>query len=111
MVEENLLRIAQEALTNVLKHSGATAVTLQLIFGADSVALEVKDNGSGLIAARVAATDVPHYGLLGMKERAKRIGGRVEISGPPGEGTTVRVSVSLGQPEATEFTPAREPVI
>lgn len=111
VVEENLLRIAQEALTNVLKHSGATAVTLQLIFGSDSVAMEVKDNGSGLIAARVAATDVPHYGLLGMKERAKRIGGRVDISGPPGEGTTVRVTVALGQPETSESVPAREPVI
>jgi signal transduction histidine kinase len=111
VVEENLLRIAQEALTNVLKHSGATAVSLQLIFGPDSVALEIKDNGSGLIAARVAATDQPHYGLLGMKERAKRIGGRLEVSGPPGEGTTVRVSVSLPRPETTEAAPASAPVI
>ncbi len=111
IVEENLLRIAQEALTNVLKHSGATAVSLQLIFGPDSVAMEIKDNGSGLIASRVAATDQPHYGLLGMKERAKRIGGRLDVSGPAGEGTTVRVSVILVQPESSETTPAPERVI
>jgi len=111
VVEENLLRIAQEALTNVLKHSGATAVAIQLIFGSDSVAMEIRDNGSGLIASRVAATDQPHYGLLGMKERAKRIGGRVDVSGPAGEGTTVRVSVTLIQPEANEAVPVREPVI
>ena len=111
VVEENLLRIAQEALTNVLKHSGATAVTVQLTFGADSLAMEIRDNGSGLIAARVAATAEPHYGLLGMRERAKRIGGRVDISGPAGEGTTVRVSVTLAQPEANEVAPVREPVI
>jgi signal transduction histidine kinase len=111
VVEENLLRIAQEALTNVLKHSGATAVSIQLSFGAEAVAMEIRDNGSGLIASRVAATDQPHYGLLGMKERAKRIGGRVDVSGPAGEGTTVRVSVSLIQPGASEVAPLREPVI
>ncbi|MEJ1973098.1 MAG: histidine kinase [Lacunisphaera sp.] len=111
IVEENLLRIAQEALTNVLKHSGATAVALQLVFGPDSVAMEIKDNGSGLIASRIAATDQPHYGLLGMKERAKRMGGRLDVSGPAGEGTTVRVSISLVQPESTETTPAPERVI
>lgn len=95
IVEENFLRIAQEALTNVVKHSGATTVSIQLIFGPDSVAMEIKDNGSGLVAARVAASDQPHYGLLGMKERAKRIGGRLDVSGPAGEGTMVRVSVML----------------
>lgn len=111
VLEENLLRIAQEALTNVLKHSGATAVTVQLIFGPDTIAMEIRDNGSGLIATRVAATDEPHYGLVGMKERAKRMGGRLDVSGPAGEGTTVRVSVTLAQPGAPEIAPAPEPII
>ena len=90
----------------IAKTTPAVVITLQ--FTPEAVAMEVKDNGSGLIAARVADTQEPHYGLLGMKERAKRIGGRVEISGPPGEGTTVRVSVPLQQP-ATESVP--EPII
>ncbi len=111
IVEENFLRIAQEALTNVVKHSGATSVAVQLIFGPDSFAMEIKDNGSGLVAARIAARDEPHYGLLGMKERAKRIGGRLDVSGPAGEGTTVRVSVSLGQVESDHVQPAPQEVI
>lgn len=94
-VEENLLRIAQEAFTNVVKHSGATAVNISLSFQPDSVAMEIRDNGSGLVTDRVAAHGGQHYGLLGMKERAKRIGGRLDVSGPPGEGTTVRITVSL----------------
>jgi len=98
-VEENLLRIAQETLTNVVKHSGATAVALQLTFDPDKVTMEIKDNGSGLVADRVAAHGDQHYGLLGMKERAKRIGGRLEVSGPPGEGTTVRITVPLDASE------------
>lgn len=111
IVEENFLRIAQEALTNVVKHSGATSVAVQLIFGADSVAMEIKDNGSGLVEARIASRKEPHYGLLGMKERAKRIGGRLDVSGPAGEGTTVRVSVSLQQVEAGAAEPVPQEVI
>lgn len=102
-VEENLLRIAQEALTNVVKHSGATAVSIQLTYGPDAVAMEIKDNGSGLVAERIAARGDQHYGLLGMKERAKRIGGRLEVSGPPGDGTTVRITVSLRDAETGEL--------
>jgi signal transduction histidine kinase len=111
IVEENFLRIAQEALTNVVKHSGATAVSLQVIFGPDSLAMEIKDNGSGLVAARLAARGEAHYGLLGMQERAKRIGGRLDVSGPAGEGTTVRVSVSLEHAEPTAAERVRQEII
>lgn len=95
IVEDNLLRIAQESLANVVKHSGATSVTLQLMFRTDEVALEIKDNGSGLVADRVSARGEQHFGLLGMTERAKRLGGRLDVSGPPGEGTTIRATIPL----------------
>jgi signal transduction histidine kinase len=95
IVEENLLRIGQEALTNVLKHSGATKVSLLLSFQPDVVSLEIKDNGTGLITDRISAAGEKHYGLLGMSERTRRLGGRLDVSGPPGEGTTVRASISL----------------
>ncbi len=113
VVEENLLRIAQEALTNVVKHSGATAVTVRLTFGEDDVALEVRDNGSGLLAHRISENGLQHFGLLGMAERAKRIGGRLDVAGPPGEGTSVRVHVSLRDFEASEAapSPARDHVL
>lgn len=97
-IEESLLRIAQEALTNVVKHSGATDVTINLTFGADSVSLEIKDNGNGLSAEKIAARGDRQFGLLGMSERAKRLGGRLDVSGDPGDGTTVRAIIPLEQP-------------
>lgn len=95
IVEENLLRITQEALTNVIKHSGATLALVRLAFTPDQVTLSIKDNGSGLAPDRVAANGDRHFGLLGMSERAKRFGARLDISGPLGEGTTVQVSLKL----------------
>jgi signal transduction histidine kinase len=105
IVEENLLRIAQEAVTNVVKHSGATLVTIRLTFGADTASLEIKDNGSGLNADRIAARSDHQFGLLGMSERAKRLNGRLDVSSTPGEGTTVRAIISLIE----EVTPTAQP--
>jgi signal transduction histidine kinase len=103
ILEENLLRIGQEALTNIVKHSGATLATIRLGFSAEAVTLAVKDNGSGLVPEKVAAPGDSHFGLLGMAERSKRLGGRFSVVGAPGEGTTVLVSLPLnghhhGQP-------------
>lgn len=111
VVEENLLRIAQEALTNVVKHSGASKVTLQLGFSPDLVTLEIKDNGAGLLTDRVAADKGKHYGLLGMSERVRRLGGRLDVSGPAGEGTTVRASIPLQRSAADETRGTPEPGI
>ncbi|WP_438482331.1 histidine kinase [Oleiharenicola lentus] len=99
IIEENLLRIGQEAMTNVVKHSGATQVTIRLQFGAENVSLEVRDNGSGLSPERMAARGDRQFGLLGMSERAKRLGGRLDISGAVGEGTTVRAVFPLREIE------------
>jgi signal transduction histidine kinase len=98
IVEENLLRIGQEAMTNVVKHSGATLVTLNLGFEQHQVTLAVKDNGSGLAAEKLAPNDNQHFGLLGMAERTKRLGGRFSIVGAPGAGTTITVSLPLTSP-------------
>ena len=95
IVEENLLRIGQEALTNVVKHSGATLATIRLEFTDQTVKLAVKDNGSGLVPEKVAQQNDRHFGLLGMAERTKRLGGRFSIAGAPGEGTTITVSLPL----------------
>jgi signal transduction histidine kinase len=104
IVEENLLRIGQEALTNIVKHSGATLATIRLEYSPGSVALEIKDNGTGLVAERIASPREQHFGLLGMAERAKRLGGRFSISGAPREGTTVRVTIPL-EPVAHQGAP------
>ena len=96
IVEENLLRIGQEALTNVVKHSGATLATIRLGFTDAAVTLAVKDNGSGLVPENLAPQGDQHFGLLGMAERSKRLGGRFSVIGAPGEGTTIAVSLPLG---------------
>ena len=102
IVEENLLRIGQEAMTNVVKHSGATRVVLRLDFVPRSVALEIRDNGTGLAPGGVRTDYSRQFGLLGMSERAKRLEGRFEISSAPGEGTTVRVVIPLAAAEPAE---------
>lgn len=104
IVEENLLRIGQESMTNVVKHSGATRVVLRLEFTPQSVALEIRDNGTGLDAGRAGAND-HQFGLLGMRERVKRLDGRFDICGAPGEGTTVRVVIPLETPAPAPAQP------
>jgi signal transduction histidine kinase len=80
-----LFRIFQELITNVARHSGATAVSVQLIPEAGWVVLEVSDNGRGITAAELAMPNA--LGLLGMRERAAQFGGSVGIHADKGQGT------------------------
>jgi len=90
--ERELLRVAQEAIHNVKKHAGASELRVQLEYGPERIALEVRDNGRG--GAQVAAAELSpgHFGLTGMRERAAAIGGALEVSSAAGAGTTVRLS-------------------
>ena len=97
VVEENLLRIGQEAITNTVKHSGANWARIQLEFAAHQVVLEIKDNGTGFTPENCAGPNAGHFGLLGMSERTKRLGGQIAISSAPGKGTTIRVELPAGQ--------------
>ncbi|MGA2879438.1 MAG: two-component regulator propeller domain-containing protein [Bryobacteraceae bacterium] len=91
-VEYNLLRIAQEAIINAVKHAGARTieVTLQVLPGRLRIAVE--DDGSGFVP-RDLATD--HFGLVGMKERAKEIGADLSVRSEPQMGTTIVVDFPL----------------
>ncbi len=93
--ETELLRVAQEAIHNVKKHAGATQLSVQLEYGRDTIALEVRDDGRGGAVdwAAVEGRDAlpGHFGLTGMRERAAAMGGTLELSSAPGEGTTVRL--------------------
>ena len=89
-VEENLLHIGQEALTNALRHARATKFQAQLSFGSEAVRLELSDNGDGFAIDGVNGDGL---GLIGMKERAEQIGATVEVSTKPGAGTRI-VAVS-----------------
>lgn len=90
-VEIELLRIVQECITNVLKHAGATKVSVVLDYGTDSLSLCVADNGCGF-DPRVLHEG---FGLRGMRERASRIGATVDVvSGEAGTRVTARVPIA-----------------
>ena len=97
VIEENLLRIGQEAITNTVKHSGANWTKIQLEFGARDVVLEIKDNGKGFTPENCAGPDEGHFGLLGISERVKRFGGQIIITSAPGQGTSIRVELPVAQ--------------
>lgn len=94
-VEEELYRIAQEALNNALKHAQANQVMIGLYRRPDSVLLEISDNGQGFDP--VTVHEQGGFGLRSMKERASQMDGRLEIESQPGAGTRVRVEVKHSQ--------------
>jgi ligand-binding sensor domain-containing protein/signal transduction histidine kinase len=94
-MERNLLRIFQEALANTVKHSGARTVEVELRYAPNSLALRVRDDGRGFDPANLNPAESGHYGLIGMRERAERIGGHLTLNSRPGEGTEMLVEVPL----------------
>ncbi|MGO8760317.1 MAG: two-component regulator propeller domain-containing protein [Terracidiphilus sp.] len=90
--EREAMRVAQEAIHNVKKHAGASELLVQLEYGPETIALEVKDNGRGGAVDANAEPPAGRFGLTGMRERAAAIGGTLEVKSAPGEGTTVRLS-------------------
>jgi len=86
-----LFRVFQEALTNIARHSRATKITVNLIAEHDFIQLKIHDNGIGITSEMLDGTK--SLGLLGMRERARSLGGDVEITGIPDQGTTVVVKV------------------
>ncbi len=91
-VEIGLYRIAQEALTNIKRHAKAHEVDIQLTITPEQVEMMVSDDGCGFDPEHIPEG---HYGLIGINERARLLGGQVEICSYPGEGTEVRVFVPL----------------
>ncbi|MEO5876363.1 MAG: ATP-binding protein [Streptosporangiaceae bacterium] len=84
------MAVLSESLTNVARHAGAQRVEVSLRAEADAIVLTVKDDGSGFEASELSAlARNGHYGLVGLHERTRRAGGRVEVVGVPGTGTTV----------------------
>lgn len=86
-------RVLQEALTNVARHAGARRVTVTLELDAGAVRLVVSDDGRGFDARQPGRRSL---GLVGMRERAGALGGRVEVRGAPGRGTVVECTLPLG---------------
>lgn len=92
-----VFRICQEALTNIIRHAKATRVSVSLRKGPGRVSLKISDNGTGIEESQIL--DPRAFGLIGMRERARFWGGEVKISGAPGKGTLVAVSIPLARRE------------
>jgi signal transduction histidine kinase len=92
-VSRELLRIAREALRNAVRHAGATHIRIELSYTDDALHLVVRDDGQGFNVEEHLAAESDHWGLLGMKERATRIGGQFDIRSGDGTGTAVETSV------------------
>jgi len=95
-IATTVFRIFQEILTNVARHSRATRVDIELDISEERVALIVVDNGVGIPDAELNGKK--SLGLLGMQERALLFGGEVNLSGTPGHGTRVAVTIPTSRP-------------
>jgi two-component system sensor histidine kinase UhpB len=95
-VELVIYRVAQESLTNALRHSGASEVTVSLTADAENVTLAVKDDGKGM------PTQLPRdsSGIAGMRERALLVGGMLSLAAVPGQGTEVRLTIPIDEERA-----------
>ena len=95
-LETTLLRVAREAVLNAVKHAEPRVVHIELSYKADCVELVVRDDGRGLAATNAeTAIAEGHWGISGMRERAKRVGGTLNVSSRSGLGTSVTVLVPI----------------
>ena len=98
-MEIALLRSAQEALANILKHARASEAAITLSYMDEAIALDVIDNGVGFDAAQVPAPDGERgFGLQGMRSRAHALGGTLAVESDPGFGTAIAISLPLVTP-------------
>jgi signal transduction histidine kinase len=97
-VEEELVRIAQEAVTNAVRHAAPKRVEIQLRFAAKGLELSVEDNGRGF-SGELPSIEDGHFGITGMKERAQQIGGTLTVDSRQGQGTRVCVEVAADERE------------
>jgi signal transduction histidine kinase len=90
----HLLRIAQEALANAIKHANAREIIISLKETPDHIVLTIHDDGQGFAPSPLSTTDASHFGLIGIHERAEKIGASLDIRSSPGHGCSITVSLS-----------------
>jgi two-component system NarL family sensor kinase len=93
-VEMGVYHITREALTNIARHAKASSASLQITDDDESIHMRICDDGSGFDVANVAAG---RFGLLGMRERARLLGGELTITTSPGGGTVLDVDIPLSR--------------
>ncbi len=112
-LETMLFRIAQEAISNILRHAKASQVFIRLWTEEEQVWLEIKDDGCGFDIEKITAGVVNHeqLGLLGIQERASLVHGEVKIASSPESGTCLQVHIPLPSenPISSECNPLNLP--
>ena len=96
-VEDNLLRIVQEALTNIFKHAHATSAWIELAYTLQEISLSIRDDGQGfdLNSYRAKNSEKDSFGLVSMHERVEQMGGRLMIATSLGQGTNLSVTLPI----------------
>jgi two-component system sensor histidine kinase NreB len=92
--QQHLLRIAQEAISNAIRHANPTLITVVLHSNSSELVLEISDNGAGIAKTRLGNGE--GFGLGNMRERAKRLGGGLDIQSSVGRGTSIIVRLPVG---------------
>jgi signal transduction histidine kinase len=92
-----LYRIVQEALNNIVRHSGATETTVEIKKSKGSINLTISDNGCGFILESQRQNKKNHLGLISIEERTRMLGGTCSIRTAKGKGTTVSIKINLNQ--------------
>lgn len=104
-----LLRVAQEALSNVRKHASAGEATMTLSYTEDLVVLDVQDDGAGFGPDAAPDGAEGGFGLKAMRERVEQFGGRLTVESAPGEGTTLAVQLPLETGDESPWSPEVSP--
>ena len=97
-IELGAFRIAEEAVRNALRHASPTRIAVSVLLGNDALSLQVTDDGCGFVPEEAAGREEGHLGLLGMRERTRLLGGHLEVSSAPGEGTVLEATLPLTGP-------------
>jgi ligand-binding sensor domain-containing protein/signal transduction histidine kinase len=95
--ERSLLMIIREALQNALRHAAPRTLSVRLSFDRSGLQVEVEDDGCGFDPSVIHSSNGRHYGLIGMRERAEKLGGEFRLTSSPGEGTQVRLIIPLAK--------------
>jgi signal transduction histidine kinase len=94
-INHNLLRIAQEATTNAIRHAQAHRIEIKLAYSSDAVSMVIADDGNGFVPNAVLQDKIGHLGLRGIRNRVKKIQGQLHIESAPQHGTSLRIVVPV----------------
>ena len=93
IVREEGFMISREAMANAFRHAGADDIEAEVTYGDTALHIRIRDDGRGISAAVLDAGKPGHFGLLGMRERAQKLGAHLEVWSKPGAGTEVDLRV------------------